>query len=86
MGPLAGIIENEFTLIGNKADTRNEIGIEDKALYTLDMDDMETNKFFYLGHRQKFVKLIPLKIGIVFMNYEKLLNQTLSVNYIRIVE
>ena len=53
VGPIAGIIENEFTLIGNKADTRNEIGLEDKNLYTLDLDDMEANKFFYLGHRHR---------------------------------
>ena len=46
------MIRNEFVLLGNKADTRNKIGIEDKRLYTLDMDDLQNNPFT-IGHRNR---------------------------------
>ena len=63
------MIRNEFVLLGNKADTRNKIGIEDKRLYTLDMDDLQNNPFT-IGHRQRgLVSLGHYQAGSEFGEY-----------------
>ena len=63
------MIRNEFVLLGNKADTRNKIGIEDKRLYTLDMDDLQNNPFT-IGHRNRgLVSLGHYQAGSEFGEY-----------------
>ena len=52
LGPVTGMIQNEFVVMGNKVDTRNKIGIEDKRLYTMDMDDLDKS-VFTVGHRHR---------------------------------
>lgn len=51
LGPISGIIRNEFILIGQMGDPRNKFGITDKSNYLL--QEEENEEFFNYRHRHK---------------------------------
>ena len=52
IGPISGIIRNEFVLLGQVEDPRNKFGITDKSNYLVQKED-ESEEFFNYRHRHK---------------------------------
>ena len=52
LGPISGIIRNEFILIGQVEDPRNKFGITDKSNYLVQKEE-DSEEFFNYRHRHK---------------------------------